>query len=331
MLKIMKPEAIFLEDPIMDLNLLIDELPETDGFAKLHDYSWQGGGNISSAAVAAARLGARTAVAGVIGNDAFGAFCKADFKRHGIDVSHLVTDPDGRTTFVICLAEQKKMGRSILGKGGKKRLMTDSEIDKDFIASAKYLHLGHMGPTQIKAARWARAAGVTVVNDAGSFSRDTDEHTNLIDVFIASEHYYKGLFSDEQYEDNMRTLQKRGPHLIIVTLGKRGCVGLDGDTFFEIPAYDNLDIVDTTGAGDVFHGAFIFALLQGWPAKQCAQFSSAVSAIKCTRLGGRAAIPDYETVIQFMEDGSLDFSEIDERVIYYRDGLTNSLQNPEGL
>jgi len=73
----------------------------------------------------------------------------------------------------------------------------------------------------------------------------------------------------------------------------------------------------------VFHGAFIFGLLQGWDAEKTAGFSSAVSAIKCTRLGGRAAIPDYKTVEKFIKTGEIDYTEIDKRVEFYKEGMIN--------
>jgi sulfofructose kinase len=323
----MKPDVIGVENVIMDFNLLMDEIPGTDGSSKLYDYSWQGGGNVSSAIVAAARLGVHTALVGVAGDDAFGEFCIADYKRHGIDTSHIVIDKGSKTTFVICLAEKIKMGRSFLGRVGTRRQLSEQELDKDFISSAKYLHLGYMGPAQVQAAKWARESGVIVVCDAGGYNKDTDQHTNLIDIFIASENYYKGLFNDENYEANCRAIQLRGPNTVVVTLGSKGCVGLDGDRYFEIPTFTGVDIIDTTGAGDVFHGAFICAMLQGWDAERCARFSSAVSAIKCSRLGGRAGIPDFQTVMRFLHDGTIDYTEIDKRVEFYRDGLVNSVKS----
>ncbi|MDD4796592.1 MAG: carbohydrate kinase family protein, partial [Eubacteriales bacterium] len=240
--------------------------------------------------------------------------------------SHMVVDEGAKTTFVVCLAEKNKMGRSFLGRGGTRRQLTAQELDKDYITSAKYLHLGHMGPVQVQAAKWARECGITVVDDAGAYNKDTDEHTDLIDVFIASESYYDGLFQDENYEKNCRAIQQRGPRIVVVTLGAKGCVGVEGDRYFEIPAFQGLNILDTTGAGDVFHGAFICAMLQGWDAEQCARFSSAVSAIKCTRLGGRAGIPDFQTTMKFLETGVIDYTEIDKRVEFYRDGLVNSIK-----
>ena len=78
-----------------------------------------------------------------------------------------------------------------------------------------------------------------------------------------------------------------------------------------------------TGAGDVFHGAFNYAWLQGWDVPTCARFSSAVSAIKCTRSGGRAGIPTLETVQKYLDTGKIDYTEIEERVAHYRKGMFN--------
>ena len=316
-------DIIGVTNPVMDFNALIDKIPTSGGFSQLQDYSWQGGGNVCTAIVAAARLGAKCGIAGIVGDDAFGQFCIDDFKLHNIDVSHIIKDKESNTPFGICLAERETMARSFIAKSRIKRQLNSTELDKKYIATAKYIHLGNMGEPQVQAAIWAREAGVTVVDDAGYFDTNTDEHTNLIDVFIGSENYYKGLFQDSNYEKNCKTIQKRGPKIVIFTLGIRGCVGIAGDKYFTVPAFRNTPVFDTTGAGDVFHGAFILGLLQGWDAEKTARFSSAVSAIKCTRLGGRAGIPDYNTVQKFLKTGDIDYTEIDERVKFYREGILN--------
>jgi len=321
-------DIIGIENPVMDFNILLEKMPDAGGFGSLKEYSWQGGGNVGSALVAAARLGAKCGIIGIVGDDPYGQFCVDDFKRHNIDTSHLIKDAGTKTSFCICLAEISTMGRSFIAKGGTKRQPTDVELDKKYISTTKYLHLGPIGQPQVQAARWAREKGITVVDDAGYFNPDTDEHTDLIDVFVGSEHYYKGLFHDNNYEKNCKAIQKRGPKIVVFTLGAKGCIGLNDDgEYFAIPAYEGLSIVDTTGAGDVFHGAFIFGLMQGWDVKKTSLFSSAVSAIKCTRLGGRAAIPDYNTVQKFMKTGNIDYTEIDARVEYYHEGMLNQTQH----
>jgi len=316
-------DIIGIENPAMDFNVLIDKIPASGGFSDLQDYSWQGGGNVGSAMVAAAKLGAKCGIAGIVGDDGYGQFCIDDFKRHNIDVSHVIKDKENNTPLGVCLAEMETMARSFIAKPRLKRQLNSTELDKKYITSAKYIHLGDIGDPQAQAAIWAREAGVTVVDDAGYFNPDTDKHTDLIDVFIGSENYYKGLFQDSNYEKNCKSVQKRGPKIVVFTLGVRGCVGTARDKYFTVPAFRNLPVFDTTGAGDVFHGAFIFGLLQGWDVEKIARFSSAVSAIKCTRLGGRAAITDYKTVQKFLKTGEIDYTAIDERVKFYREGILN--------
>ena len=113
---------------------------------------------------------------------------------------------------------------------------------------------------------------------------------------------------------------KMGPKVVVFTLGEKGCVAMDGRGFYVIPGFE-VDVVDTTGAGDVYHGAFIYGLLQGWDTNKISRFSNAVSAIKCTRLGGRAGIPNADTVNEFLKKQVINYSEIDARVNYYGMGI----------
>jgi len=318
-------DIIGIENPIMDFNTLIDKIPGTNSFTTLQDYSCQGGGNVGSAIVAAARLGASCGIVGIVGDDEYGQFLIDDFERHKIDTSHVIKDSRNKTPVGICLAEKDTKNRSFIGKPLLSRQLNTIELDKNYISTAKYVHLGEMGEAQVQTAVWAKEMGITVVDDAGYFNPQTNIHTDLIDVFIGSENYYNGLFHDNNYENNCKTVQKRGPKIVVFTLGAKGCVGVDGDRYFTCPAYHNIVPIDTTGAGDVFHGAFIFGLLQDWDIEKISKFSSAVSAIKCTRLGGRAAIPNYETVLKFIKTGVIDYTEIDKRVEFYRDGIINNI------
>ena len=315
-------DIIGIEHPVVDFNTLMDKLPGTNSLTAMLDCSWQGGGNVGSAIVAAARLGARCGMIGAVGNDAYGQFCIDDFRRHHIDTSHIIQDREKKTAFAVCLAEINTMERRFIVRF-MKREINSTELDREYISTTKFIHLGQMGKAEVQAAVWAKEMGITVVDDAGGFNVDTDEHTDLIDVFIGSEDYYNGLFHDTNYEKNCKAVQKRGPKIVVFTLGVRGCVGIDGNNYFALPAFHNIAVVDTTGAGDVFHGAFIFGLLKGWETEKIALFSSAVSAIKCTRLGGRAAIPDYATVQEYLKSGNIDYTEINKRVEFYREGILN--------
>ena len=149
-------DIIGIENPVMDFNILLEKMPDAGGFGSLKEYSWQGGGNVGSALVAAARLGAKCGIIGIVGDDPYGQFCIDDFKRHNIDTSHLIKDAGNKTSFCICLAEISTMGRSFIAKGGTKRQPTNKELDKKYKSTTKYLHLGPIGQPQVQAAIWSR-------------------------------------------------------------------------------------------------------------------------------------------------------------------------------
>ena len=157
--------------------------------------------------------------------------------------------------------------------------------------------------------------------DADNYQEGIVKLLPLLDVFIASEFFYRDMFGELDYEAGCRRLMTAGPSTVIVTLGSRGSVGLpEQDGFFKTESFQ-VPVRDTTGAGDVFHGAYIVGLLEGMNAPECARFASAVSAIKCTCFGGRTGIPDRKTVAEFLETGVIDDTQAQERLAYYRNNL----------
>jgi sulfofructose kinase len=275
--------------------------------------------------VALARLGAKCGIIGGVGSDLPGRFCKIDFEKHGIDTAHLEMDAGGETPVCLVISERKTRQRNILYHAGNVRQARPEQLDKGYIQSAGYLHLARPSQAARAAIGMARESGTKVSFDADSYHPETQELIPEIDVFIASEFYYHSVFNNDKYEENCRRIQKLGPEIVIFTLGGEGCVGADKNGFFMEPTFD-VPVVDTVGAGDVFHGAFLFGLLNNWDARRCAKFANAVSSIKCTRIGGRAAIPDFKTAVDFMNSGIIDYEEIDKRVAFYKRGLEYALQ-----
>ena len=111
-----------------------------------------------------------------------------------------------------------------------------------------------------------------------------------------------------------------GPKIVIFTFGADGCKGVYGDKYFEMPAF-KVNVVDTTGAGDVFHGAFDAFYLMGYDVEECARMATGVSAIKCTCPGGRSGIPTIDVLTKYLETGEIDYAEINERVKHYENGM----------
>lgn len=322
-------DVIGVENLIMDLALQINKLPATDGISLLKEYCWQSGGNASSAIVALARLGATCGMIGTVGSDPFGRFCREDMQRHGVDTSHIKT-VEGETTFCICLAEEETQGRSFLGRMGTAGAMTGEEVDEGYIAQAKAIHLSCIPSPAVRfAVEYARRNNVLISLDAGAPFPGATELAKKVDILIMSEQFYHSLFQNDNYEENCRSFLAGGPRVVIVTLGKRGCAGADANGAFSLPAFQaGYPIVDTTGAGDVFHGGFLYAYLKrlgqtpGFDTlEDCARFASAVSYINCTTLGGRTGIPTLSMVDKFLAEGKIDKAEIAPRMAFYKNAM----------
>jgi len=304
----------------LDLAVEMEKLPQTNTNGKLYGYCFQGGGNIPTALAAAGRLGLKCAVLGIMGDDMAGKANIADFQFNHVDTSHLTVDSGKRTNFNICITERYNKGKELLSNAGTCRPFDVSDLDEKFIKSARMFHIGFFTPPVVQACDWIHESGGKVSIDAAYYRPDIHENYKRIDIFIGSETYFNAIPGKPSLEDAIRSIQREGPEIVIFTFGENGCRGVYREKSFEIPAF-KVNVVDTTGAGDVFHGAFDYAYLQGWDVEKCARFASGVSAIKCTRPGGRSGIPDLPTLTRFLKDGVIDYTEIDERVLRYKRGF----------
>jgi len=315
--------------PCMDLNLNFANFP-TQGLGEgIKQLSWQGGNKVSSGMVACARLGAKCAILGSAGDDIFGHFIVGDFKQHGIDTSAMKIKTGENSSLAVVLSEAAEGSRTFLFREGSGARYNHDNINADMLCGAKYFYICQADEVVCHAVDIARDASVKIFVDADTYSAKMVDLIPKIDIFVGSEFFYNAMFGDSAphlYEANCRKIMDMGPQIVLFTFGEKGCVGVSSDGFFTMPAFQ-VDIVDTVGAGDVFHGAFLAGLVKGRIVQDAARFASAVAAIKCTRIGGRAGIPSLETVERFLQDGFIDYTEIDERVKFYERGLENYARN----
>lgn len=309
-------DVVGIDMPCFDFAINLSTLPKPNSSQHFQELSFQGGNKVSTGMVAAARLGAKCAILGAVGSDIFGRFCREDFERHGIACQVKVRE--GETTALsFVLSDQETEGRSILYHPGTCSRISVPELPVPLLQNTKYFYLAWIDDTVLHAASTVKAAGGRVFVDADRPLPELMDHISLYDVFVASEFVYHAMFDDGEYEANCRKVLEMGPEAVVFTFGARGCCGASrGEGFFWIEGH-NVTVADTAGAGDVFHGALLAALVRGMNLEEAARFSNAVSAIKCTRIGGRAGIPDYETTIHYLETGEIDYREIDERVKFY--------------
>lgn len=312
-----KLQAIGLGSPVADLLINIDRLPGRDRGATLLGISYQFGGKVPTAMAALGRLGAPCGMVGVVGADDEGHACIEDFERHHVDASRMILDPKVPTRLSVVLSDRSG-ARNILRRDVPVRKVKVEELDRAYITQAKVLHLSSSGDAEKTAAIWVREAGGKTCFDADGFKPEYEGMAPYIDAFITSESYYKERYPGIGLEEACRDIAARGPSVVAVTLGAKGCACLTGGKFETAPVW-KVDVVDATGAGDTFHGAYIFGMLKGWEPMESVRFASAVAAIKCTAIGGRAGLPTLNMAEEFMRTGLIDTDEIDRRkALYHR-------------
>jgi sulfofructose kinase len=303
-------DVIGLGCSCIDFLGIIPYMPGLDEEIEMLQTSQQGGGEVATALVALAKLGSSVAYVGKIGDDLFGDFIKADFDRYGVDTSHLIVEKGATSQASIVLVDKKTGKRTILGCQYTASEMEPTEIRSDFIEQTKYLLLdGSFRRAALEAARRARKTGVTIVLDADVLAYDPEIHQliELTDILIPSRTFSRFFTKTEEVDKATEVMRSYGPSIVLITLGDQGSICYAEGKTFHTPAFE-LEVVDTTGAGDVFHGAFIHGLLQGWRLEKVVEFATAVAAIKCTKLGGRAGIPSFEEAMEFLKSRGARYS-----------------------
>ena len=291
-------DVICLGYSTVDYIGIVPRLPEIDTKILMEDFTRQGGGPAATAAVTVARLGGRSAFMGVIGDDDFGEFMLRELAKEGVETSHVVGCPGACSQFSFIMVDKSTGKRTIVWTRSELPSISLNQLDRAFISSCKVLHVDRHEPeAAIQAAAWVHEAGGIVSMDAGTFVPELAELLPFVDVLIASYSFAQSATGlTDPAECALALIGNR--HIAGVTWGDKGSwfATSDGATF-HVPAFD-VDVVDTNGAGDVFHGAFAFGLAKSWDAEHCARFASAVAALKCRKLGGRAGIPSREEAEQ---------------------------------
>lgn len=283
----------------------VPSFPEEDGKMELLDLHEQCGGPASTALVTLSRFGIPCSFLGSVADDPFGAMIVRDLKDEGVDSSFVKVLPGYSSQFAFIAINSRDGRRTIFWHRGTVPPLKKDEVDVSRFSKAKLLHLdGLMIEASLEALRQAKGMGLTVVLDAGTMREGSLELASRVDVLIASARFADPLAGrgagPEKALDALRAL---GPKTVVITLGREGSLGWNGDAVVFQEAFP-VQAVDTTGAGDVYHGGYIYGLIQAWPMPSCMRFASAVAALKCRQIGARKGIPTLNEVRAFMNASS---------------------------
>lgn len=284
---------------VMDRLYYVGELPTEGGKYVANNYREVGGGPAATAAVAAAKLGAQVDFIGRVGDDDTGASLLQELESFGVNTRFVKRYQNARSSQSAIVVDAHGE-RIIVNYPSPDLLMDASWLDEiDFsqwdvvLADVRW----HDGTK--KAFTLARQANVMTVLDGDITPQDISDLVALSDHAVFSAPGLRRMSGEQDLMTGLKHSQTLTNGHVYVTNGAEGCFWLENQDVAHLPGF-SVDVVDTTGAGDVFHGAFAFSLAQGEAGREGIRFASAVAALKCTRPGGRAGIPDCDQTRSFL-------------------------------
>ena len=290
----------------LDLMMVVDEFPSNELVQRAHCSLLQGGGPIATAMVALSRLGCKTAMLDKLGDDWRGKLILEEFQREGVSTDHLLVAKERTSSIASILVRKGDGARTITYSPGDVDELSPSELPEKVISASRILHLnGRHLLSCLTAAQIARQNGVLVSFDGGAhrFNERLLESIRLCDICIVARQFAYSLSGKEELEVSASHILSLGPWIVVITAGAEGSWAFDqtGQCLFQ-PAFVSVDTVDTTGAGDAYHGAFLCGILNNYNLGRCAEFASAVAAINTQRLGGRSALPSFSETVNFLAE-----------------------------
>ena len=284
----------------VDFLTMVPEFPTLNSKMKILQFSKQGGGQVATAMVALARWGVKTKYIGKVGGDELGQFSLNSIRQEGVDVSSVIIEPNATNQFAVIIVDGVSGERTILWDRDERLMYREGEMRKEEVCSGKLLHLdGHDLTAAIQCARWAKEEGIPIVLDIDKVEPLTFELIREIDFVITSSRFPSLFTGISDREKALIEIQKQISGFLCATLGREGAIALVDKEILYIKGLE-VNVVDTTGAGDVFHAGFIYGLLQNWEVVEILRFANAAAALKCRDLGGRRGIPTLEEVQKFL-------------------------------
>ena len=293
-------EVVGIGSALFDILMTADEFPKEDTKIQGKETKTQGGGPCAVALVAMSKLGISSGYMGTLGDDMYGDYIKASFEKYGVDTSHIRRNPGEQSFHSFVLLNLQNSSRTCIWNKGTVTPPTQEDVDLEVLKNAKYLHLdGHQLDAAIYAAKKAHEYGVKVSHDAGGTYPGIERLLPYVDVLIPSEEFALKITGCDNAVDAARKLYDTyHPETLIITQGVKGGLIWEDGKEVRYPAYP-VKAIDSNGAGDTFHGAFVAARIKGMSVYEAACFASATSALKCTRFGAQEGIPGFQEVLDF--------------------------------
>jgi sugar/nucleoside kinase (ribokinase family) len=300
------PDIIGIGDADVDLFVKVDHIPAHDEKVIGMLLGKYPGGIIGNFCAAAARFGAATGVVAKLGQDEFGRLCYADFVRRGINVDGMVCDEHADTYFCIALLDHTgEKAMTVIRTSGF--LPQKEEINLEYVRHARYVHMTSL---DVDLANYVfgnlSGSGCVLSMDIESTASKVEPGTwdsvlEKLDLAFPNQAGLQALTGHKNLAAGAQSLLDRGVKTVVVTCGAGGVKIFREHYYYEHPIY-NVDVKDTTGAGDCFNAVFIACLSKGWPLEKAARYASAAAAISIQSVGAREGLPTCAEVESFLND-----------------------------
>jgi sulfofructose kinase len=279
-----------------DLVYSVDRHPEPDEKIRASSFTGCGGGPAANAAVTVARQGLQSAFVGYLGNDIFGNAHIDELQQAGVNTDLVAR---GEYSSALSVVMVKPDGsRALVNYRMPESFLAADSVDFSSIDAKVILFDGHEPHISPSLAKSARQRGIATVLDAGSIHPGTEELAGLVDYLVCSETFGLGFTGESTEERALEKLSSYAPN-VIITVGNRGMVWKSAEGSERVDAF-NIKAIDTTGAGDVFHGALAACLAEKREWRESLAFASAAGALCCTKIGARPGIPTRVEVEEFL-------------------------------
>ncbi len=261
------------------------------------------GGQVATAMIACQRWGLRTHYVGCVGDDHAAELHRRDLRRERVTF-HLASTPKTLSQMSFIFVEAQSGERTVVWRRDPRLALPSSFLQRSWVTSARLLYIdGHDSARTRKAASWARAQNIPVVADFDHWSSQLARLLPLVDYPVTARDL-PGIATGEPDLLKALPLLKRtyGCRAVCATLGIDGALAWDGHRFWYSPSY-KVRVVDTTGAGDLFHAGFAYGILHGWELQRILDFACAAAGLNCEELGARSGIADLGKVERLQRKG----------------------------
>jgi sulfofructose kinase len=280
----------------------VDGLPPLGGKAAMLAYELLPGGQVATAMLAAARLGLRASYVGSVGSDVAGDLVLAPLIGAGVDVAGVRRVPGASTRLAVILVDRASGERTVLGFRDPRLRLRAADAPVARVADARCLLVdAEDAEASRETAQAARRAGVPVVGDVDAGGAGVEGLLASVDFPLVSRSFAETFGLDGTVRSGLRRLLELGAKMAVATLGDRGCLALARDGELCAPAFP-IAPRDTTGAGDVFHAAFAWGLLEGLDGEALLRAANAAAALSCRGLGAQGGLPTRAELDAFLRE-----------------------------